>query len=379
MMKNSLSVYIHIPFCQSRCYYCDFCSSLIDKSRVEKYMQALKQEITLYEDVLQASTIETIFFGGGTPSAIDSFHIGEILEQLYGYSVHPDCEITVECNPNSITRDKMKDYKSFGINRISMGAQSFSDSLLRTIGRIHTAKDIFQGAEIIFTSGISNWNLDLMSGLPGQTLSDISASLREIETLNPTHLSYYSLIVEDNTPMQTKFQQYPQLFPSEEEDRKMYHVLCSSLKSLGYHQYELSNFAQKGRECRHNLAYWKLKDYLGLGLSAHSNLGMRRFANTSSFSQYFHRLGQHQLPTISEEFLTPKERLNEYFMLRLRLSEGVSSQEIAQQFHINLEEEYRKELDKNFSLGRLQECDGRYFLTEKGRDFANQVELDFFR
>lgn len=346
---------------------------------MEKYFKSLKKEIALYENLLKNREIQTIFFGGGTPSCVKTHYIGEIMELLYCYSLSPNCEITIECNPNSLTQRRAYDYKSFGINRFSIGVQSFQEHLLRSIGRIHSLKDVDKAIEATLACGIANYNIDLMSGLPRQNLKDLENSLHQVEKFQPTHLSYYSLIIEEGTFMEKLFQTQPELFPKEEMDRKMYHYLCETLENMGYLQYEISNFSKDGFCCRHNLCYWNLEDYLGLGLSAHSNVGLHRVANFETFPDYFNALDCGTLPILSQELLTRQDRINEYFMLGLRLNRGISVEKTRQKFQLDLEKEYAAELNKNLKLGLLQKKKNSYALTKKGRDLANQVELDFYR
>ncbi|MDO5715420.1 MAG: radical SAM family heme chaperone HemW [Tissierellia bacterium] len=378
MMKNKLSVYLHIPFCESRCYYCDFCSSIIQKETVSKYFAGLSREIELYRDFFKQREIETIFIGGGTPSAVDSKYIGKILDQLLQDNSSLPKEISLEANPNSLTKAKLKDYRQCNINRLSLGVQSFNDRLLEIIGRVHRKEDIYRSIDLIHAADFSNFNIDLMSGLPTQSIEDIEESLQEAKRLEPTHLSYYSLILEDHTPMKKIYENKKINFPSEELDREMVHRLTEGLRQLGYEQYEISNYARPGYHCRHNLAYWKLKDYIGLGLSAHSNVGNLRFANSSQMDHYLLSLSKEQFPIAFQEELSPMDRMNEFNMMGLRLNEGISMVEFQTRFSKNFREIYQQAIVKNLNLKRIAIKKDRLSLTDHGRDFCNQVELDFF-
>lgn len=379
MKKNNISIYIHIPFCKSRCLYCDFCSSLIDIEQVKKYISYLKREISLYNNLLENREISTIFIGGGTPSSIPYTYIGEILSALKKYKLSPETEISIEANPNSLNLEKLEAYKAFGINRLSLGAQSFNEKILKVLGRIHNKKDIFIAVENIKNSGINNFNLDMMLGLPYQKLKDIYESIKILEILNPTHISYYSLIIEDKTRIKNLYEKNPEIFPSEDEDREMYHFVVNKLNSLGYLQYEISNFAKKGLECKHNLSYWKLEDYLGIGLSASSNLALKRFTNSYSFAEYYNSIDKNKFPYVFSETLTKKDRINEYAIMGIRLNKGINFKDFEKRFGINFYSYYEKEIEKHLNSSLLEMDKSSIYLTEKGRDLSNLVEIDLIK
>ena len=379
MKTNKISVYIHIPFCESRCHYCDFCSSLLNEENVKKYFEYLKKEINLQEEFLKDKIIDTIFIGGGTPSSVDSKYIKEILEKLSNFQFSKNIEITIESNPNSLTREKAEAYFSSGINRISIGAQSFNDDILKRIGRIHKKDDIYRAIENARSAGFKNINLDLMLALPDQKFSDIKKSLEEIKKLDLPHISYYSLILEENTKLFLEHEKSPLSFPTENEDRKMYHYVVSELEKNGLKQYEISNFAKKGFECRHNMTYWKLRDYISFGLSASSNIGNKRYTNYYSFKDYYEALDIGENPIVFSENLTKTDRMNEFIMMGLRLNSGVDLIEFEEKFKENFLKTYEREIEKNIN-SRLILLDGNKIrLTDMGRDLSNQVELDFFR
>ena len=319
MKTNKISIYIHIPFCESRCYYCDFCSSLLAKSNVEKYFKYLRREIKLQEDFLRDKIIDTVFIGGGTPSSVDPKFIKEIMEDLSAFEFSKDSEVTIESNPNSLTREKAQVYFSSGINRISIGAQSFNEEILKRIGRIHKKDDIYRAIENARSAGFENINLDLMLALPGQKFSDIEESIDEVEKLNLPHISYYSLILEEGTKLYRDHEKSPLVFPNEDEDRKMYHYVVDELEKIGLKQYEISNFAKEGYECRHNMAYWKLRDYISFGLSASSNIGNLRYTNFYNFKDYYDALDKSERPVAFSENLSKTDRMNEFVMMGLRL------------------------------------------------------------
>lgn len=380
MMKtNKISIYIHIPFCESRCHYCDFCSSLLNVSNVEKYFKYLRKEIKLHEDFLRDKIIDTVFIGGGTPSSVDSKYIKEIMEDLSVFEFSKNKEITIESNPNSLTREKAEVYFYSGINRISLGAQSFNDEILKRIGRIHKKDDIYRAIENARSAGFENINLDLMLALPGQKFSDIEDSIKEVRELNLPHISYYSLILEEGTKLFRDHEMSPLAFPTEDEDRKMYHYVVNELKKIGLKQYEISNFAKEGYECRHNMTYWKLKDYISFGLSASSNIGNLRYTNSYNFKDYYEALDKNEKPIGFSENLSKADRMNEFIMMGLRLNSGVDIDEFEKKFNEDFFQFYDKEIEKNLKSNLILLEDNNLRLTEKGRDLSNQVELDFFK
>ena len=375
---KDLSIYIHIPFCIKRCFYCDFCSSILNKEKEEEYFKYLLREIDLYKEFLKDKEIVSIFIGGGTPSCVDSKNILNIVDRLNKYnSFKKDLEFTIEANPNSLDSKKLDDYLSAGINRFSIGAQSFNDNLLKKIGRIHNKKQIISAIKLLKEKNIENFSLDLMLGLPDQNLKDIEDSLRYIEDLSPKHISYYSLILEENTYMYKNKNLFN--FASDTEDRNMYHYLVKGLKDLNFKQYEISNFAKDGYESRHNLRYWRLKNYLSFGMSAASNIENIRLKNTENFDEYFSYLKNHNFPIEDFEFLDEIDRINEYIIMALRLNKGLNIDEFNKKFDENFLKSYKKEFDKNIKLGLIKLDNNNLSLTSLGLDFSNQVELDFFK
>lgn len=374
-----LGIYIHIPFCESRCYYCDFCSNTINLNLVKDYISYLKMEIKLYDAILKNNEIDTIFIGGGTPSSISEYYIEQICNEIFKYNISKNLEFSIESNPNSLNLRNLKKYKNLGINRISMGAQSFNDDILKSIGRIHKSSDIFKAVDSIKEAGFENFNLDLMLALPNQKFSNIEDSIKKIKILNPTHISYYSLIIEEGTLMSKIFENKKELFPNEDEDRKMYHYVVDALNFLNYKQYEISNFAKDRFRSQHNLKYWKLKDYLGLGLSASSNFKNIRYTNFYDFKNYFNAISKNVKPIDFKEILSKKDRINEYAIMGLRLNEGINFKEFKSKFNEDFNEIYKNEIEKNINLKLLAKNKDSIYLTKLGRDISNRVELDFMK
>ena len=387
MKEKELGIYVHIPFCKQKCYYCDFVSFSNKEGYIEKYVETVKREIDSYD--LSKYNITTIYIGGGTPSRIPSEKIQEILEKIKqkiskNQTRWEDIEITIELNPGTVDEEKIKKYKEIGINRLSIGLQSTNNKLLKEIGRIHTFEDFKNTYNLVKKVGFENINVDLMIGLPNQTISDVKESLNEIIKLNPTHVSVYSLIVEENTKMEQLINNKELQLPDEELERQMYWYVKNILELNGYNHYEISNFAKKGKESKHNLNCWEQKEYIGLGLAAYSYINGVRYGNTSNIEEYinvqdfFNRSELEESGIrIVDEVQTLEDKRKEYMLLGLRKIEGVSIQKFKEKFIENPIFLFRKELEKLVNE-ELIAIDGDCIrLTNKGLDLANIVWEEF--
>ena len=387
MKEKELGIYIHIPFCKQKCYYCDFVSFSNKEGYIEKYVETVKREIDSYD--LSNYNITTIYIGGGTPSRIPSEKIQEILEKIKqkiseNQTKWEDIEITIELNPGTVDEEKIKKYKEIGINRLSIGLQSTNNKLLKEIGRIHTFEDFKNTYNLVKKVDFENINVDLMIGLPNQTISDVKESLNEIIKLNPTHVSVYSLIVEENTKMEQLINSKELQLPDEELERQMYWYVKNILELNGYNHYEISNFAKKGKESKHNLNCWEQKEYIGLGLAAYSYLNGVRYGNTSNIEEYinvqdfFNRSELEESGIrIVDEVQTLEDKRKEYMLLGLRKIEGVSIQKFKEKFVENPIFLFRKELEKLVNE-ELIAIDGDFIrLTNKGLNLANIVWEEF--
>lgn len=378
--KKDISIYIHIPFCESRCYYCDFYSSVLDENTVVNYFNNLNKELDLYSDFLKDKEIISIFIGGGTPSVVNSKYIVNLLNNINKINpIKKECEVTIELNPNSITEEKLKDYLSVGINRFSMGAQSFNNKILKSIGRVHEKDDILNAIELFNKYNIKNFSFDLMLSLPYQSFKDVEESIEMVKKLNPTHISYYSLIIEENTTMEKIYNNNKSIFPSEDEDRKMYHYIVNSLKNLGYNQYEISNFSKNNFNSIHNLRYWSLDNYIGLGVSSHSNIDNLRYYNHINFNDYFKDLENNKYPIKDFEELSKIDRINEYMIMGLRTNKGIDINKANKRFNIDINKYYKKEIEKNLKNNLIEIKNETISLTTKGFDLSNIVEVDFIK
>ena len=328
-IKTQKGIYIHIPFCISKCIYCDFCSAPADDDTKERYVNALCAEIVHAgkEAVKNGDdrSISTIFFGGGTPSILPAQLFVKIMCAVReAFSVSEDAEITVECNPGTLTAGKLRAYRSMGVNRLSIGLQSPDNRELRALGRIHTYEQFEESYYAARDAGFDNINIDIMSAIPYQTVTGYQSNLEKIVKLNPEHISAYSLIVEEGTPLFDKVERSGgDILPTEDEDRQMYALTKKILADAGYRRYEISNYARPGFECRHNVSYWERTDYIGFGVAAASLLKKsescqqsRRFTNTPDLEGYIKNpIDNHS----EEEFLTQKDEMEEFMFLGLRM------------------------------------------------------------
>ena len=372
-MKNKeLGIYIHIPFCKSKCYYCDFISYTNQCDQIEPYTEKVLQEMKQYD--ISGYNVTTIYIGGGTPSFIDEKYIKQLVEELKVMLVKNETrfenmEITIEINPGTITKKKLEEYKRLGINRISIGLQSTNDALLKQIGRIHNYQEFLEAYQLVQEVGFENINIDFMIGLPNQTIQDVKKTLEEIQRLNPNHVSVYSLIVEDGTKMEELISNGKLQLPEEELERQMYWYVKNTLELNGYQHYEISNFAKKGKESKHNLNCWEQKEYIGLGTSAHSYLNGVRYSNSAFTESKEWDFTDKKI----EEKQTLEDKKKEYMLLGLRKIDGVSIQKFKEKYRDNPIFLYRKELEKLVEEGLL-EIDGDFIrLTNKGIDLANLV------
>ncbi len=373
MNKEQRSIYIHIPFCQRKCIYCNF-RSITDTSLVDDYIKGLIKEIVLYKDLLKTSIIETIYIGGGTPSFINEKHIAEIIDTIKEYNdLSHIKEITIEVNPGTLTKEKLMTYKAIGINRLSMGFQSSNNQMLKTIGRIHTFEEAKAAYYLARAVGFDNISLDLIFGLPGQSVKDFEASINEIIRLKPEHISAYSLKVEEETLLFDLIKDKALVLPKESVDRKMYERLINRLEENEFFLYEISNFSQKGYESKHNMAYWNRQEYFGFGLAAHGFLKNRRFGNTEDFDDYFHSLSKNNRPIVNEEVVNKEDALFEEIMLGLRLKKGINFKIINQNYGIDFLKRHKNAIDFLLDEGLIIISNDHLRLTMKGMNLSNQV------
>lgn len=374
-----LSLYLHIPFCVKKCLYCDFLSfptgSGNNREKEKRYLARLAEEIKEKSVNYKECLVDTIFIGGGTPSVLEEGEMAALMEVVKDcFSLEKEGEYSVEVNPGTVTKEKLREYRECGLNRISIGAQSLKDKELELLGRIHTREDFFTCYEEAQKAGFTNINVDCMSALPGQKVRDYLENLEEMVRLGPTHISAYSLIIEENTPFYNLYstKEGQKMLPTEEEDREMYHKAGELLKKKGYRRYEISNYALPGYECKHNLGYWSGKNYLGLGLGAASMVEHVRWKNTESFSEYMETKAVERDRIV----LSPNMQMEEFMFLGLRKIQGVSKKEFSERFTVPMEAIYGDWISKMKRENLLLEGEN-LFLTERGLDLANYVMAGF--
>lgn len=380
-----MELYIHIPFCVKKCDYCDFLSFAADEQMQKSYVAALQKELAFYGAKYKDRRITTIFIGGGTPSWLKEDYMQAIMETVYHYfSVEQDAEITIECNPGTITEHKFEVYRRIGINRLSIGLQSVHNEELKILGRIHTFEQFLKTYDMARKHGFSNINIDLMSSLPGQTPEIFCDSLYQVLKLKPEHISVYSLIIEKGTPFYELYRfdavrqeagMQTESLPTEEEEYQTTKMTQHILKEAGYHWYEVSNFAKPGYECRHNIGYWKRIDYLGVGLGASSLIDNVRYSNTRDLYTYL-SVPADSLHETAEQ-ITRNEQMEEFMFLGLRMRDGFYRDEFTQAFGIPIEAVYGDALNHLQQEELLLKREGRIYLTDKGMDLNNYVVAQF--
>lgn len=391
-------IYVHIPFCIKKCLYCDFLSGPCDDFSKEKYVKSLLYEISYYgkkygkegRDII----VSSVFFGGGTPSILDETLMSSIIKQLRdSFTIEENAEITIECNPGTLSADKLRIYKQSGVNRLSIGLQSANDDELKNIGRIHTYEDFVRSYYMARECGFDNINIDLMSALPGQTLKSYKETLEKIVNLNPEHISSYSLILEEGTPLYDRIEKLEKNgedtgLPDEDTEREMYYLTKKILSDNGFERYEISNYSKKGYECRHNIAYWIRDNYLGLGLGASSCMDNIRRKNTDDMKRYMEVFCNDHVKDISDSgvlneeetaVLSEKDMMAEFMFLGLRMISGISKQKFKRCFGKDYDTIYGGVTEKLIKEGLAEIFDDgdRICLSEKGIDVSNSIFVNF--
>lgn len=376
---EELGIYIHIPFCKQKCFYCDFCSFANKNEMQGKYVETVINEIKNITHK-EKYTVTTIYLGGGTPSILNPDYIKNILQEIKSsFEILDDAEITIEINPGTVNEEKLKKYKEYGINRLSIGLQSANDKILKKIGRIHDYKQFEETFFYARKCGFKNINVDLMIGLPTQAVEDVKQTLEKIIQKNPEHMSVYSLIIEEGTIIEKLINENKLQLPDEETERIMYWTVVNELKENGYNQYEISNFSKKTYESKHNTNCWKQKQYIGLGTSAHSYLNKKRYSNTNNIEEYIKNIQENNISkniTIYEE-QTEESTMNEYMLLGLRMIQGININEFKQKFKIDPTIKYKEILEKLQKENLIQITKTSIKLTKQGIDFGNIVWEEF--
>lgn len=389
METKNIGIYVHIPFCMQKCKYCDFKSYSGKEELIEEYMKWIKVELKEiaegnkldYENGLDnLINVKTIYIGGGTPSFIDYRYITEIINILKeNYKLDDEIEITIEVNPGTVNEEKLREYYLCGINRVSIGLQSTKENLLKQIGRIHSYEDFENTYNIARKVGFKNINIDLMIGLPNQTIEDVKDSIEKITELNPEHISVYSLILEEGTPLYQEVEDKKIELPDEQIEREMYWFVKRSLENKEYRHYEISNFAKIGNESKHNLDCWNQEEYIGVGIAAHSYTNNVRYSNIDKIEEY---IKNYQEGNVTDNFIfhekqNKEAKMKEYMLLGLRKINGVQIQSFKNKFGENPIFLYKKELEKLVEENLLVIDGDEIRLTDKGIDLANLVWEEF--
>lgn len=370
---KKVALYIHIPFCKQKCLYCDFPSYSHKEELMEEYVEALSKEIL---EKTKEYKIESLFIGGGTPSYLSNENLKFLLNTINKLDFVENAEKTMECNPGTVNKEKLEIIFNGGINRISFGLQSTNNEILKKIGRIHTYEEFKENYILARKSGFQNINIDMMFGLPNQSLNIWLESLKEVVELNPEHISSYSLIIEEGTPFYSLYDKDLLDLPSEEEERAMYEKGRDFLESKGYNQYEISNYAKDNKECFHNKIYWQCKEYIGVGVSSSSYIDGKRIKNIDNIKKYIKNINENNSIIDEELENTEKDEIEEFMFMGLRMIKGIEEKEFENRFGKKVDELYKEIIEKHIKNGLLIRKDGRIFLSKKGIELSNIVMSD---
>ncbi|MFX4263375.1 radical SAM family heme chaperone HemW [Pelotomaculum propionicicum] len=375
-----IGLYIHVPFCIKKCLYCDFTSYPVSGRGVKVYLESLIREINLYGSTLagEDKIISSVFFGGGTPTTLPPASFRTVLDEVRAsFSLAAGCEITAEANPGTVDSAGLAQLLEAGVNRLSIGVQSFNDGLLGVLGRVHSAGQALEAVRLARKAGFDNINLDFICGIPGQSLHDWRETLNKAVEMAPEHIAAYGLQLEKGTPLAEAASRGEICACPEETEEAMYQEAIEILTAHGYQHYEISNFAKPGRQCAHNLVYWLNRPYLGLGPAAHSFIGGSRFSNDASLERYSDRLSREEYPVENKTLLSAEDEMSETMFLGLRLTGGIDLDLFHKRFGRRAEDIYRREIEGLIDKGLLEMSGGRLCLTKKGLPLANIVFREF--
>ena len=375
---KKLGLYVHIPFCERKCNYCDFYSVEKSDSIEKQYVDALIKEIKSYQSKAEGYIVDSIFIGGGTPSYLKHENIGLILDEIRNtFILTDDVEISLEANPNSITAGKVLSYKKYGINRMSVGIQSLDKNILKTIGRLHDSKEALDAIEIIKKAGIDNINADIMFNIPGQDTDSLNDTLEQVISSGVKHISFYSLKLEEGTPLYKMEAKKLIQMPDEDSERDMYYEGRELMETRGYIQYEISNFSKPNYECRHNIKYWAGGEYIGFGPFAHSCFEDKRYNNISDIKYYCENIKEPDKFRRLNEVLGKESKMFEYIMLRLRMNSGIIIEDFNREFEKDFMNIYENQIKNLLEYQLIDINNGRLKLTKKGIDVSNYVFEQF--
>ncbi|MGB8953916.1 MAG: radical SAM family heme chaperone HemW [Tumebacillaceae bacterium] len=372
------SLYIHIPFCASKCYYCDFNSYVSTPDVMDRYLDGLDRELAEVAAAYDHAPLHTVFFGGGTPTILDARQSARMIEMLHRHFRMADgAEISVESNPGTVDLEKLQVLREGGVNRLSFGVQSFNNDLLVKLGRLHDRDAVYKSWELARKAGFQSINLDLMFGLPGQSVETLQRSLEELLKLGPEHVSAYSLKVEEGTPFYTWYNRGQLILPPEEEEVKMYQLVIDTLKGNGYEMYEISNYAKPGHRSRHNQVYWRNEPYMAAGSGAHGYVGGVRYINQKNVPEYMETTVSGERPVVDSEEISAQYQREDTMILGLRLIEGVSFARFRERHGMEMLDAFGEPIRRFEGLGLLTVDDAGVRLTEQGIFLANEVYAAF--
>ena len=371
---KTIGLYIHIPFCRQKCLYCDFPSWAGKEGQMQEYVDALTKEIENRGKEYPDRKVVSVFFGGGTPTTLSVPMLEQLMQAVSAnWDIAEDAEITTEANPGTLDREMASALKKMGFNRLSMGVQAWQNRLLKSLGRIHSIEVFQENFRAVREAGFENVNTDLMFALPKQTMEDWQETVKNIVSLEPEHISVYSLILEEGTPFFDRYEKGELEPVTEDLDREMYHWAVEYLAEKGYEQYEISNFAKKDRQSRHNRIYWLAEEYLGMGLGSHSFMDGERFHNIYDLQEYISADGDISLLKEDVEIISEEDALAEFMFLGLRLTEGVSFERFRERFGKEMKNIYGSQIETLVQDGLLKEDETGIRLTKKGVDLSNIV------
>ena len=372
MVTDNLGLYVHVPYCVKKCNYCDFCSLPNGRRDVpDEYVNSLCKEITSYSSGVKRR-LDTIYFGGGTPSLLSVAQLQKIVCCIRDtFEISETAEITFEANPGTINEEKMYGFKTLGFNRVSLGLQSIHEKEMKKLGRIHDYEDFLSSFKLLREAGFDNINVDLMYGIPYQTRDSFERTLRTVVALSPEHISSYGLILEEGTPLFSEKDGLP--FPTQDEECDMYDLCCEILGASGYEHYEISNYAKAGKRSRHNMLYWNLSEYIGVGAAAHSYIGGIRYYNTDNVAEYISSIDEGSFKHFESEVDLPFE----YVMLKLRLSDGFLLSDYIERFGVSFLSDKEDMIHRFTEKGLLRVDNGRLALTERGFYLSNSILVEF--
>lgn len=371
---KEVSLYIHIPFCKQKCFYCDFPSFAGKEELREDYINALVKDI---KNKCKDYLIKTIFIGGGTPSYLEVNEIGKLLDAVNYLNLKNDIEFSMECNPGTLNKEKLEVMKKGGINRISFGLQSCDNRLLKQIGRIHTFEEFLENYNLARELGFNNINVDLMYGLPSQSIEGWKKTLEKICKIKPEHISAYSLIIEEGTAFYNLYQKDKLILPLEDDERDMDILTKKILVENGYHQYEISNYSLKGKECEHNKVYWKLEEYIAIGTACSSYIDGYRLENINDITEYIKKINLGEDVVVDKHKNSIEDEMEEFVFMGLRMNVGIDTNRFKGKFNVSIESIYGDVIEKNIKRGLLKIIDSKMFLTDKGIEISNHVMSDF--